>query len=278
MLSAEHASVLDEIDLLRGKLSQLERNVLSAAALTTGSGNALPADLGGGVSDAAAAAVMNVHSLLASLTGLGEEVVADLPAVGSGPSARLVDDASSSWSDPLIAAGDAATPLGGTAGLVAAQPGSARSEPGEPGGGSSSDHPVPRSRSALSGGGPGSTLAAAAKTIINRTPLSNRATSDVGLVDSISVANSGLAGLLAAQPTGSVGSSTQANSRQPLGRSPSPKQVSFVDRWAAGTVDPNGQLPSSATATSSAINRPLPHKPLERPPTLLHRVRAWRQS
>jgi len=103
-LGAEHANVLDEIDLLRGKLSQLESNVLAAAAAaSTAGGSAGPAGAavaGPGPQQAAtgtaAAAtggrggggVLDLRSLLQSL-GLGEEVVGGLLEVGVGPSAPV---------------------------------------------------------------------------------------------------------------------------------------------------------------------------------------------
>jgi hypothetical protein len=77
---------LDEIDLLRGKLSQLEHSVLSAAASgPAGSGGAAAA----AGNKAAAGATgggggVDMRTLLQSL-GLGEEVAAALTAVGVGP-------------------------------------------------------------------------------------------------------------------------------------------------------------------------------------------------
>lgn len=87
--------MLDEIDLLRGKLSQLESNVLAAAAAaSTAGGSAGPAGTaaaGPGSQQAATGGrggggVLDLRSLLQSL-GLGEEVVGGLLEVGVGPSA-----------------------------------------------------------------------------------------------------------------------------------------------------------------------------------------------
>jgi hypothetical protein len=109
VLSAEHATVLDEIDLLRGKLSQLERNVLSAAAMaTTSSGGQQPQQLQPGAAAAAAPAqaaagagagggMINIQALLASL-GLGGDVAADLSAVGVGPQAADMGASGQEWS------------------------------------------------------------------------------------------------------------------------------------------------------------------------------------
>lgn len=95
VLSAEHATVLDEIDLLRGKLSQLERNVLTAAAMATTTNGSQPqaqqqqqapgsAAAQGAAGGVAGGGMINIQELLASL-GLGGDVAADLPAVGVGP-------------------------------------------------------------------------------------------------------------------------------------------------------------------------------------------------
>ena len=101
MLGAEHANVLDEIDLLRGKLSQLEQSVLTAAAVSTtapgggptgnssssGGGGAVAAGMGGnGASGGGGAGGLaaDVAALLASL-GLGEEATGMLAGVGVGP-------------------------------------------------------------------------------------------------------------------------------------------------------------------------------------------------
>lgn len=146
-------------------------------------------------------------------------------------------------------------------------------------------------------------LANTAKSIINRTPLNNRSQIDPAADDSIIVSNgAGLAVLLG--PTGNGSSSLSNNSTAasssiapgqlgspvlmpssstqksftaalPPGLkvpgsdmafsvSLSPRVVSFVDRQPAADV--YSQLPSSATSTSSAINRPLPYKSAERGP------------
>ncbi|KAI8467963.1 MAG: hypothetical protein J3K34DRAFT_460139 [Monoraphidium minutum] len=78
-LSTEHATVLDEIDLLRSKLSQLEQSVLTAAG-----GDA------GATGGPSTAATVGMKALLASL-GLGVDAVAgSLPSVGArGPKAGL---------------------------------------------------------------------------------------------------------------------------------------------------------------------------------------------
>jgi hypothetical protein len=107
-LSVEHASVLDEIDLLRGKLSQLEHSVLSAAGAATaaqgGAGGSAGAGADGPAAAAAAAATgtaaatggrgggLDMRALLQSL-GLGEEVVQALSAVGVGPAGGLSEPA-----------------------------------------------------------------------------------------------------------------------------------------------------------------------------------------
>jgi hypothetical protein len=113
VLSAEHATVLDEIDLLRGKLSQLERNVLTAAAMATTTNGSqpqaqqlqqvpgsaagqLPAQsaAGGG----AGGGMINIQAPLASL-GLGGDVAADLPAVGVGPQGAELGGPGQDWGD-----------------------------------------------------------------------------------------------------------------------------------------------------------------------------------
>jgi hypothetical protein len=109
VLSAEHATVLDEIDLLRGKLSQLERNVLTAAAMattTTGSQPQAQQQVPGSAAaqqPAQAAAIggagggmINIQALLASL-GLGGDVAADLPAVGVGPQGAEMGTSGQEW-------------------------------------------------------------------------------------------------------------------------------------------------------------------------------------
>lgn len=144
-------------------------------------------------------------------------------------------------------------------------------------------------------------LANTAKSIINRTPLNNRSQLDPAADDSIIVSNSaGLAMLLG--PTGSGSNSLNSSNTAaasgiiagqlgspvllhsgsahksfhagppPALKAPgsdavhtgslSPRFVSFVDRQPAADV--YNQLPSSATSTSSAINRPLPYKQGER--------------
>lgn len=106
VLSAEHATVLDEIDLLRGKLSQLERNVLTAAAMATTPGSEGEAGKqqmqqqqqmrlsGNSLAATAAGQGIDLGSLLASLAGLGlgEDAVANLSAVGAGPQERFLGD------------------------------------------------------------------------------------------------------------------------------------------------------------------------------------------
>lgn len=143
-------------------------------------------------------------------------------------------------------------------------------------------------------------IASAAKGLINRTPLNNRSQGDPGADDSIIVSNpSGLAVLLSPAGSGSnsLNSSTAASvlggiapgqlgspvpllstsssksftagvpsalrlhsSNSPvLGGPASPsRNVSFTDRQLPADV--YSQLPSSASSTSSAINRPLPYK------------------
>lgn len=102
-LGAEHANVLDEIDLLRGKLSQLESNVLAAAAASSSASGSATPGAGGSIATAAgsgpaaagrkqsaaaaggsAGGVLDLRSLLQSL-GLGEEVVGGLTEMGVGP-------------------------------------------------------------------------------------------------------------------------------------------------------------------------------------------------
>jgi hypothetical protein len=102
--------VLDEIDLLRGKLSQLERNVLTAAAMATPtSGSQQPQPQQPGSTTAAAApaqaaagagadgGMINIQALLASL-GLGGDVAADLSAVGVGPLGADMGASGQGWS------------------------------------------------------------------------------------------------------------------------------------------------------------------------------------
>jgi hypothetical protein len=76
-------------DLLRGKLSQLEHNVLAAAASSTGGAPAFADATNEAAGPAAAGSrqggVLDLRSLLQSL-GLGEEVVGALTDVGGGPS------------------------------------------------------------------------------------------------------------------------------------------------------------------------------------------------
>lgn len=122
VLSAEHATVLDEIDLLRGKLSQLERNVLSAAAMATSEdGNTQQLQqqqrVSGGPGALAAAAAgqgIDIQALLASL-GLGEDAVANLSAVNAGPQERFMGDArqqvQQEWDSSMLAASEAGTPI-----------------------------------------------------------------------------------------------------------------------------------------------------------------------
>lgn len=117
MLSAEHATVLDEIDLLRGKLSQLERNVLTAAAMAmkassngaASGGSTAGQQQGAAVTGATttpsstaavASAMIDIQSLLSSL-GLGGDAVADLPAVGDGPLGGITGemDVGQEWSN-----------------------------------------------------------------------------------------------------------------------------------------------------------------------------------
>jgi hypothetical protein len=103
VLGQEHANVLDEIDMLRGKLLQLEQSVRTAAV--GGSHGGAAGAEGGALAGAAAAAAVaaagakgggsssqslvtdtgriDVKALLASL-GLGEAATADLPGVGVG--------------------------------------------------------------------------------------------------------------------------------------------------------------------------------------------------
>jgi uncharacterized phage infection (PIP) family protein YhgE len=113
VLSNEHANVLDEIDLLRGKLSQLEQSVLTAAAAGSSSGAvvkpAAASDLADSTEQAGlarttdepsfmqakltadlpkqlqhSAGLLDIQALLSSF-GLGEEAVSSLTAVGEGP-------------------------------------------------------------------------------------------------------------------------------------------------------------------------------------------------
>jgi hypothetical protein len=99
--------VLDEIDLLRGKLSQLERNVLSAAAMATTTSStgqpqqlqpgaaALPAQAAAGAG--AGGGMIDIQALLASL-GLGGDVAAGLSAVGVGPQGADMGASGQEWS------------------------------------------------------------------------------------------------------------------------------------------------------------------------------------
>lgn len=99
--------MLDEIDLLRGKLSQLERNVLSAAAMaTTTSSGQQPQQPGTALSPAPAQAaagagagggMIDIQALLASL-GLGGDVAAGLSAVGVGPQGADMGTSGQEWS------------------------------------------------------------------------------------------------------------------------------------------------------------------------------------
>ncbi|GBF90201.1 kif12 type kinesin [Raphidocelis subcapitata] len=79
VLSTEHATVLDEIDLLRSKLAQLEASVLTAAG-SPGSGGAA----GDVPLTPSTAATLNMRSLLASLGLGGDAVAGSLPAIGAG--------------------------------------------------------------------------------------------------------------------------------------------------------------------------------------------------
>jgi hypothetical protein len=91
VLSLLHAVHDLPTDLLRGKLSQLEHNVLAAAAAATpGSAAAGAAAAPGGPTPKQGAAAgsssgaLDLRSLLQSL-GLGEEVVRGLAEMGVGP-------------------------------------------------------------------------------------------------------------------------------------------------------------------------------------------------
>lgn len=97
LLSSEHANVLDEIDLLRGKLSQLEHSVLAAAAAGVAAsgggaagqpvGAAAAGGAGAGATaaqGAAAGGTLDVRLLLSSL-GLTPEAVTSLTSIGEGP-------------------------------------------------------------------------------------------------------------------------------------------------------------------------------------------------
>lgn len=81
----------DASDLLRGKLSQLEHNVLAAAAVSsasTGDATSTPADAAaaaGVVPMQGTSPAVDLRTLLQSL-GLGEEVIGGLTEVGRGPS------------------------------------------------------------------------------------------------------------------------------------------------------------------------------------------------
>jgi hypothetical protein len=86
LLSAALWSCFCITDLLRGKLSQLEHNVLAAAAASTPGGAAAGsvAAAGGATPKQGGGSALDLRALLQSL-GLGEEVVKGLTEVGVGP-------------------------------------------------------------------------------------------------------------------------------------------------------------------------------------------------
>jgi hypothetical protein len=201
VLGQEHANVLDEIDMLRGKLLQLEQSVRTAAVGGSGGGGsggpaAEPGALAGAAAAAAVAAAgakgggsssqslvtdtgrIDVKALLASL-GLGEAATADLPGVGVGPSNAWLTEAaeeggdgssslnssirsSASRAGPLAAA--AAEAIGGSKTSKAA----AAAAAGGGGSPSSSARGLPVPPSAREGGGNADAAAAAAAGVSGR--------------------------------------------------------------------------------------------------------------
>ncbi|WIA28382.1 hypothetical protein OEZ86_010928 [Tetradesmus obliquus] len=334
VLSAEHATVLDEIDLLRGKLSQLERNVLTAAAMATTTNGSQPqaqqqqqapgsAAAQGAAGGVAGGGMINIQALLASL-GLGGDVAADLPAVGIGPQGAEMGGPGQDWSGTADAEFSLRPSMQMPSGSSSSSPAAAAAEisPGRsvlvsPGGSSRLGMKSRSNLSSASSPGP-SSIATAAKSIINRTPL-RPSNADTGVDDSIIVSNApGLALLLgpgsgsinAAAPVeaglapgqlGPPGSSSSSSAAAggasihvqqqahgvpaPLrvpgyagaagAAPPSPKAVSF---GASQQLEVYSQLPSSATSTSSAINRPLPFKPQDKAAGFLARKDGQQQQ
>ena len=179
-LGTEHAAVLDEIDLLRSKLGQLEQSVLTAAGAEGGGGGAgggagssgggggngplSPGGGGGGGGGGrgSTAATIGMKQLLASL-GLGADAIAaSLPAMGvGGPLGAPVDDGESSVGgddDARSASGSVsgfATPTSGGRGSYSGGGGrgfDARSAPDTPAGSGREPGASPPPRSPLSGG------------------------------------------------------------------------------------------------------------------------------
>ncbi|KAF6263171.1 hypothetical protein COO60DRAFT_511848 [Scenedesmus sp. NREL 46B-D3] len=203
VLSAEHATVLDEIDLLRGKLSQLERNVLTAAAMATSTNGsqppqqlqpgsaAAPAPAQAAASGAAGSGMINIQALLASL-GLGGDVAAGLSAVGVGP--QGMDASAQDWGDgaefslrPSVQQpGSSGGSSSAAAAVADASPG--RSVLASPGGSARLGTKSRSNLSSASSPGPGS-IATAAKSIINRTPLRS-SLADIVADDAIILSNS----------------------------------------------------------------------------------------
>eukprot|EP00879_Flechtneria_rotunda_P018559 GHRR01019473.1.p1 GENE.GHRR01019473.1~~GHRR01019473.1.p1 ORF type:complete len:720 (+),score=272.03 GHRR01019473.1:2217-4376(+) len=275
VLSAEHATVLDEIDLLKGKLTQLERSVLTAA---TGSSEgsagvppdipatAVPASAVGQASNSRALAAAGVGSagpgidikaLLASL-GLGEEAVASLSAVGVGP--RLMPEGEgheqeagpSGSPDPL---GSGRNSLQSSSSTHSDHNFSSNASfapwPESPNLGRpflelpTGTKPLSGNRSTLgSANSSSSSLAPTAKSLPNRTPLTHRGLADAGLDDSIIVSNTaGLAVLLSSPKGASTGhripSATVAGAAGPAGAWQSSQQQPYLG--SSSSMPPGSQ-------------------------------------
>eukprot|EP00877_Chromochloris_zofingiensis_P013436 jgi/Chrzof1/8346/Cz03g07020.t1 len=276
VLNAEHATVLEEIDLLRGKLSQIEQSVLGPVASgeyasdnhAGHSANHSPdskAPGGGGNGG------IDVKALLANL-GLGDIAVANAGVMGVGPLGGFGADEGGEAGRNGSAASSARSAYQGY--------GSARSDMSAPGDDASAMlRPLAspaRSQLGSHGSvlGPGSSsssnnsssnIATAAKGIINRTPLTNRQGSDSTADDSIIVADKArLSLLLNNDPSNQSSAMARVNSPGYPGNPTSSAAEGFNQVAPPSSMQPSGSGDNGRLTPNQGVygsNSPVPLSP-----------------